>query len=173
MAGQPPLDDFNFSFDVAGYNLDTPKESSASKTSPHTPPNPETQWATGGQSNAMMPSKGGELDGGIGLGSKLVQRRNNSILRQSIEGLNNMSIESNGFGGSKATMPPRNVPPSLALGGASQQFLFDSTLGQILSPAAEQLAKISMLFKSGNISSGQRSQMKDHLYLSLSQDSLL
>ena len=71
-------------------------------------------------------------------------------------------------------MPARTAPPSLALGNASQQFLFDgSNMGLMLSPAAEQLAKISMLFKSGGISSEQRSQMKDHLYMSLSQDSLL
>ena len=111
-----------------------------------------------------------------GLGSKLHQRRekNNNILRQSIESMNNMSIEStNSFGPGRTTMPSRRAPPSLALGGASQQFLFDSTMGQMLSPAAEQLAKISALFKSGNISNDQRSQMKDHLYLSLSQDSML
>jgi hypothetical protein len=71
-------------------------------------------------------------------------------------------------------MPSRsNVPLSLALGGASQQYLFDQSMGTMLSPAAEQLAKISALFKSGNNSTEQRSLMKDHLYLSLSQDSML
>jgi len=133
----------------------------------------DTQWATGGQSSTLMPSKGGELSGG-GLGSKLNDRRNNNNLRQSIESMNNMSIESNSFGTAKATMPSRsNVPLSLALGGASQQYLFDQSMGTMLSPAAEQLAKISALFKSGNISTEQRSLMKDHLYLSLSQDSML
>jgi hypothetical protein len=190
MSGEPPLDDFNLSFDIAGYNLDTPKVQGGggrgqgggggrggggrgrgggeNQTSPI-----DTQWATGGQSSTLMPSKGGELSGG-GLGSKLNDRRNNNNLRQSIESMNNMSIESNSFGTAKATMPSRsNVPLSLALGGASQQYLFDQSMGTMLSPAAEQLAKISALFKSGNISTEQRSLMKDHLYLSLSQDSML
>jgi hypothetical protein len=175
MSGEPALDDFNFCFDVSGYNLDTPENAkgdrSSSSSSSSSTNNVVTQWATGGQSSTIMPSKGGEMGGG--LGSKLEQRRNDSILRQSIESLNNMSLESSAFDAAKATMPSRKLPPALALGNASQQFLFDGTMGQMLSPAAEQLAKISMLFKSGNISSEQRSQMKDHLYLSLSQDSLL
>tara|TARA_B110000208_G_C11627518_1_gene379610 strand:+ start:73 stop:879 length:807 start_codon:yes stop_codon:yes gene_type:complete len=181
-----PLDDFSFSFETDGYNLDTPQaaggrgqsssssSSSSSSNSGNSGGGGGTQWATGGQSSAVMPSKGGEMTPIGGLGSKLqLRKENDSVLRQSIEGLHNMSIESNQFGATKATMPSRNPLPSLALGNASQQFLFDGSLGQMLSPAAEQLAKISMLFKSGNISSEQRSQMKDHLYLSLSQDSLL
>tara|TARA_B100000795_G_C22759436_1_gene422931 strand:- start:48 stop:884 length:837 start_codon:yes stop_codon:yes gene_type:complete len=184
LSAATPLDDFSFSFETEGYNLDTPKVggTSSSSSSNNNNNGGATQWATGGQSNVMMPSKGGEMSitpttASTGLGARLQQRRQDnasSLLRQSMEGINNMSIESNSFGTTSAKMPARTAPPSLALGNASQQFLFDgSNMGLMLSPAAEQLAKISMLFKSGGISSEQRSQMKDHLYMSLSQDSLL
>merc|ERR1711865_669420 len=185
LSAATPLDDFSFSFETEGYNLDTPKvggTSSSSSSNNNNNNGGATQWATGGQSNVMMPSKGGEMSitpttASTGLGARLQQRRQDnasSLLRQSMEGINNMSIESNSFGTTSAKMPARTAPPSLALGNASQQFLFDgSNMGLMLSPAAEQLAKISMLFKSGGISSEQRSQMKDHLYMSLSQDSLL
>ena len=117
-----------------------------------------------------------------------------SILQDSIDSLNNMSIDGNSFmGGSfskdNATMPPRfstnNVgshvsrsqrakPSSLSLAGLGGSrgdgFVFD--LGVMLSPGAEQLARISELFKSGLISNAQRGQMKDQLYMRMSQESV-
>jgi hypothetical protein len=120
-----------------------------------------------------------------------------SVLRESIDSLNNMSIEERtgaDMGGSfakdKATMPPRapgafgvggsmarsrkTKPESLSLGGMNGSkgdgFVFD--LSAMLSPGAEQLAKISGLFKSGFISNAQRGQMKDRLYMTMSQESI-
>ena len=120
-----------------------------------------------------------------------------SVLRESIDSLNNMSIEKRtgaDMGGSfakdKATMPPRapgafgvggsmarsrkTKPESLSLGGMNGSkgdgFVFD--LSAMLSPGAEQLAKISGLFKSGFISNAQRGQMKDRLYMTMSQESI-
>ena len=117
------------------------------------------------------------------------------ILRESIDSLNNMSIDGHAadMGGSfakdKATMPPRAPgsggvqgmstsrrakPASLSLGGMNGSkgdgFVFDP--GAMLSPGAEQLAKISGLFRSGFISNAQRGQMKDRLYMTMSQESI-
>ena len=94
------------------------------------------------------------------------------------------------FSKDKATMPPRfsgdnsvsgsatrsrrAKPSSLSLAGLGGSkgdgFVFDP--GVILSPGAEQLAKISGLFKSGLISNSQRGQMKDRLYMTMSQESI-
>ena len=134
----------------------------------------DTQWATGGTDTASMPMPTPQTSDGT------------RALRESIDSLNMMSLDSVGgamgtFATAKASMPARAGGggrrrkgadlPSLALGG-SHPFVFDP-MNSILSPGAEQLAKISTLFKTGSISNAQRSQMKDKLYLSMSQEALL
>ena len=103
----------------------------------------------------------------------------NGVLQESIDSLNNISIEGNSFmGGSfskdKATMPPRfsgiivsavvqreagersHHLSLLLVWAAVRETDLCSTQPLILSPGAEQLAKISGLFKSGLISNSQR-----------------
>ena len=105
-------------------------------------------------------------------------------LRRSMESLNvsrasaaDVSVAGSGGAGS-APAPAQfasaaaQMPPRVDTGGSSalRSSFRQSNSGRGLSPAAEHLAKISSMYKSGEISERARSQLKAQLYMSLSQE---
>ena len=152
-----------------------PRSRAHHSTSPENVQNMDGETTWGGDTSSMPPTSRRRSPP-----SHLAQE---DVLRESIDSLHNMSLDNIGgsFAKDKATMPKRNAyggapdglssrrggaePLHLGLldGSGGEAFVFNP--GVMLSPGAEQLAKISGLFKSGIISNSQRGQMKTHLYL--------